>query len=148
MAHPAKWIEASPDEPVTDVAARSLKQRLEPVNHYLPLAAYQADKDIEYVHQLRVWSRRAQEAIAMYRGLLTEWRAAWMDKQLRKIRQATNDARDDDVFAERLAADKADPGAAKLLKRVREHRCEAQEQVLAACKRLEKKNAWKSKLRS
>jgi CHAD domain-containing protein len=138
LAHPAKWIEATPDEAVTAVAARSLKLRLKPVQQYLPLAAHQADEDVEHVHQLRVWSRRAQAAIVMYRDLLPEWRAAWIDAQLKRIRKATNDARDDDVFAERLAADKQDPGAARLLKRVREHRCESQRQVIAVYDRLKK----------
>ncbi len=142
MQHPAKWIKATPDELVTDVAKRSLQGRLKPVQHYLPLAAQSAEDDVEYVHQLRVWSRRAQAALQMYRELLAESRAAWVEKQLKRIRSATNDARDDDVFANRLMADEADAGAARLLERVRAHRFKAQQQVLEVYERLKRKDRF------
>lgn len=138
VAHAPKWISAEGDEPVTEVAAQSLRSRLQPVQEFLPLAAEKYEDDIEYVHHLRVWTRRADAAIEMYRELLPEWRAAWIEEQLGRIRKATNDARDDDVFARRLAADKA-PAAAKLLKRVREHRLDAQQAVLEVYQRLTKK---------
>jgi CHAD domain-containing protein len=138
VAQAPKWISAKSDEPVTEVAARSLKSRLEPVQQYLPLAAKKYKEDIEYVHQLRVSTRRADAAIEMYRELLPEWRAAWIEKQLGRIRKATNDARDDDVFALRLAGDKA-LAAAKLLKRVREQRVEAQQAVRDVYERVNKK---------
>lgn len=138
MAHSAKWISAQGDEPVTEVAARTLKSRLEPVQRYLPLAATKYEEDVEYIHQLRVWTRRADAAIEMYRELLPKWRAAWIEKQLGRMRQATNDARDDDVFARRLSDDKA-LAAAALLKRVSEHRAEAQQPVREVYQRMTKK---------
>ena len=138
MAHLPKWISAQGDEPVTEVARRALRSRLEPVREYLPLAAKRHKEDIEYIHQLRVWSRRADAAIEMYRELLPAWRAAWIEEQLGRIRKATNAARDDDVFARRLADDDA-PAAAKLLGRVREHRGEAQKAVLAVYALMDKK---------
>ena len=138
MAHAPKWISAAGDERITVVAVQSLKSRLEPVQRFLPLAALKYEEDVEYVHQLRVWTRRADAAIEMYRELLPEWRAAWIQEQLGRIRKATNEARDDDVFALRLEKDKA-PAAAKLLKRVREHRAQAQWPVLEVYERLTKK---------
>jgi CHAD domain-containing protein len=104
----------------------------------LPLAATKHEADIEYVHQLRVWTRRAAAAIEMYRELLPKWRAAWMEKQLGRIRQATNDARDDDVFALRLSDDETSAAAA-LRKRVGEHRTESQNAVREVYERLTKK---------
>jgi CHAD domain-containing protein len=130
-----KWISANSDDPVTEVAAQSLKSRLRPVQEYLPLAAKNHEDDVEYVHHLRVWTRRADAAIEMYRDLLPDWRAAWIEKQLGRIRKATNDARDNDVLAMRLAEDKA-PAAAKLLKRVRAQRVEDQQAVRAVYKRM------------
>lgn len=138
MAHEAKWISADGDEPVTTVALRSLRSRLEPVQKYLPLAATKYTDDIEYVHLLRVWTRRAVACLDLYRDLLPEWRVAWIEQQLVRIRKATNDARDDDVFARRLAADNA-PAASKLLKRVREHRVQAQQEVVEVYRLLMKK---------
>ena len=142
MQLPAKWIKATPDELVSDVAKRSLHGGLKPVQHYLPLAARSAEDNVEYVHQLRVWSRRAQAALQMYRELLPNSRAAWVEKQLKRIRSATNDARDDDVFANRLMEDKANAGGARLLERVRTHRFKAQKQVLEVYKRLKRKGRF------
>jgi CHAD domain-containing protein len=135
-----KWIQARPDDPVAKVGVRALKARFEPLQHYLPLAAKKPEEDIEYVHQLRVWSRRAQVAIDMYRDLLPEWRAAWMSKQLQRMRKATNDARDDDVFVVRLKKDKSNPAAARLLKRVQAHRIGAQEPIREVFDRLRRKD--------
>lgn len=130
MPDASKWINASGDEPVTQVAVQSLRSRLEPIKRLLPLAAMNYKEDDEYIHSLRVCTRRADAAIEMYSELLPAWRAAWVSKQLRRIRKATNDARDDDVFAGRLADDNS--AAAKgLLKRVRKHRAESQRAVLA-----------------
>lgn len=47
LAHPAKWIDAKPDEAVTDVADRSLKFQLNPVEQDLFLAARYADELID-----------------------------------------------------------------------------------------------------
>ncbi len=138
MAHAPKWISAKGNEPVTEVAARSLKSRLEPVARLLPLAALKSDEDIEYVLHLRVWTRRADTAVEMYRDFLPKWRAAWIEKQLARIRQATSDARDDDVFARRLSKDKS-PDAAALLKRVGEHRSESQQAIRDVYERMTKK---------
>ena len=43
----SKWIQASPDEPLVDVATRSLQSRLEPVAYYTRMAATKAGEDIE-----------------------------------------------------------------------------------------------------
>ena len=74
MAHPAKWTAASPDEPVADVARRSLQDRLAVVEQFLPLAAENWRESMEYVHGLRVSARRAEAALDMYRDLVPDWR--------------------------------------------------------------------------
>ena len=114
---------------ISKVAVRSLRSRIEPVRDYLVLAAEESGKDTEYVHQVRVWSRRAVAAINIYRNLLPKRRRRWMKDQLNGIRRASNDARDDDVFAERLAADKDNPGAATLLEKVQSHRQKSQKPI-------------------
>lgn len=130
MAKYTKWIEATGDDLIAEVAVRSLQSRLEPVQDYLVLAANKADKEIEYVHQVRVWSRRAVSALSVFRKLLPNRRRRWMKEQLQWIRRSSNDARDDDVFALRLATDKNDPGAAKLIDKVRAHRKKAQRPIV------------------
>ncbi len=146
MAHSAKWIKASPCEPVADVAKRSLEARLERVQHFLPLATEDWESDVEHVHALRVSARRAEAALSMYWDLVPEWRAAWMDKQLRRIRNASNDARDDDVFARRLENDHDNDAAARLAHRVRQHRRLSQEAIVDVYRRLTKKHRFERRI--
>ena len=87
-----KWVQGtSPRDPATDVAVRTLRGRLSAVWHCLPLAAL--EPDLEKVHQLRVWSRRAAAALGLYEDLLPRRQFRWLKKRLRKIRRAANDAR-------------------------------------------------------
>lgn len=137
MGHTNKWVNARRSDPVTEVAAQSLQSRLESVQFYLPLAALKYEEDDEYLHQLRVWTRRADAAVEIYRELLPQWRAAWIQKQLKKIRKATNLARDDDVLARRLASEAATSD--RLLKNLRKHRADVQHRVLDEYQRLTKK---------
>ena len=76
MVKYTKWIEAAPDDLIAEVAVRSLQSRLEPVQDYVVLAANKPDKDAEYVHQMRVWSRRA----------VARARAYWSAKRKRSKR--------------------------------------------------------------
>jgi CHAD domain-containing protein len=63
MSQP-KWIKGiSRGQPLHKAAHRILESRLSAVSHWLPLAAEKSDEDVEYVHQLRVSSRRAVEAV-------------------------------------------------------------------------------------
>ena len=135
MAKFIKWMEASPDELLEDVAVRSLDSRLQPVMHFVPLAAKHPEQDVEYVHQMRVWARRASAAVSLYETLLPKRRRKWINAQLKWIRRAANDARDSDVFALRLAGDRPQ-SAAHLLDQVREHRCESQRPIVEVWKEL------------
>jgi CHAD domain-containing protein len=136
MTSYTKWTEASPDENLAAVAVRSLDARLQAVQEYLEKAALQADKEIEHVHQMRVWSRRADAALQLYQALMPDWRVQRIAKHLNRIRRAGNDARDDDVFAARLAEEKDSPAAKLLLKRVQAHRRQAQEPIVAIYQKL------------
>jgi CHAD domain-containing protein len=103
MVRKSKWIQGtSPDEPVSRAARDALRARLRTVQYYLPLAAHKSDRDIEYVHQLRVATRRAVAAVSIFRPLLSTKKAAWLDKQLTRVRRAAGDARDYDVLCRRL----------------------------------------------
>jgi CHAD domain-containing protein len=142
-AHPDKWVhDGSPEDRTTDAAVRSLRARLGAIRHYLPLAAEKADEDPEYVHQLRVASRRAAAALKLYGGLLPRRRTAWMKKQLKHLRRAANDARDLDVLAQRLAKDHTHPEAVTWLEKVHAQRAEAQEPILAIYDRLNREDRF------
>lgn len=99
-----KWIEGlGPDLPTEDAARKVLGVRLGVVSHYLPLAAERADEDIEYVHQLRVGTRRSGAALELFRDCLPERVYAKTRRVLKKLRRAAGAARDADVFAAALA---------------------------------------------
>src|SRR5262245_9216395 len=93
--------------PLAQAAGVVLAARLEVVRQYLPQALHEADKDPEFVHQLRVGTRRSDAALRIFRACLPgrAYRAA--RTRLRAIRRAAGAARDWDVFlaslGERLA---------------------------------------------
>lgn len=136
MAKFTKWVEAGADELLEDVAVRSLDSRLQPVMHYVPLAAKHAESDVENVHQMRVWARRAAAAVSLYAELLPKRRRKWISRSLKAIRRAANDARDDDVFAQRLAEDAQHAAAARLMDKVRRHRRDSQRPIVEVWKDL------------
>src|SRR5262249_41512594 len=58
----------------------------------------EADKDPEYVHQLRVGTRRAGAAVEIFSVCLPEKVYKAARKQLKRLRRAAGEARDWDVF--------------------------------------------------
>lgn len=89
--------------PIADVGRIALKNRLQTVWHYLPLAATRPEEDLEYIHQVRVWTRRSDAALQIFRSLLPKKTQKWLSRELRRVRKAAGDARDLDVFIERLS---------------------------------------------
>lgn len=128
-----KWIQGtSPTEPVSAAARESLRARLRTVSYYLPLAARKSDRDVEYVHQLRVSTRRAVALLRIFRRLFTDKHADWLDAQLKTIRRAAGAARDLDVLGRQIAQwAELRPTAARsaLLERVELCRDQAQKPV-------------------
>ena len=133
-----KWIEGiTPDHRTSDVAALTLENRLKHVLHYLPLAAKKPDEDIEYVHHLRVWARRANAALCLYEVWMPRRRFSWMKKQLKRVRRAANDARDCDILTERLKTGSATRGNRRWRKTLSADRQVAQQAIIAVYDRLE-----------
>lgn len=131
MIRKHKWVEgAQPDDPVSRVAEVVIDRRLELSWYYLPLAAKDYQEDVEYVHQLRVASRRAVAALETFDQTLPPRRGPKIRKWLKKLRQSAGPARDDDVLAQRLTAlqgqKKHRAGAKRLLREVAAHRQKAQ----------------------
>src|SRR5690348_512201 len=94
-----KWIsDLKADTPVAEAARHVLFVRLQVVKDYLPRAALEPDHDIEYVHQLRVGSRRADAALRIFRACLPAKAHRKARRRLRKLRRAAGAARDWDVF--------------------------------------------------
>ena len=66
-----KWINGlTPTMPVDDAARVVFAARFEVVRQFLPLAAAKPYEDVEYVHQLRVGTRRAGAALQVFEACL------------------------------------------------------------------------------
>lgn len=131
-----KWIKGlSPDLPVTVAANRVLDARLNAVWHWLPLAASHSPEDVEYVHQLRVATRRAVAAIRIFSSVLDGPAADRMRATLRRIREAASEARNWDVLLQRFqrTAPADSPTTACMIDQIRRRREQAQAPLQATC---------------
>ncbi len=94
----SKWIEGIyPDTPCVLAAHTVLKLRLGAVERMMELVAAPPDDSTEYVHQLRVSSRRAGAALRLFRPWFAPRTSLRVRRNLRKIRKAAAMARNDDV---------------------------------------------------
>jgi CHAD domain-containing protein len=108
-----KWIEGlDARTPVEQAARQALAVRLHVVGQRLPQAVEQADRDPEFVHQLRVGTRRADAALRIFRVCLPGKVYRKARRHLRRLRRAAGAARDWDVFrAEVLSRQPSHPAA-------------------------------------
>jgi CHAD domain-containing protein len=103
-----KWIEGlTPDMPLADAAKTALAARFAVVRQFLPLAVEKPQEDPEYVHQLRVGTRRAAAALRVFGTALPRKALKATRQTLRTLRRAAGDARDWDVFLASLPESKA-----------------------------------------
>jgi CHAD domain-containing protein len=144
MTRKSKWIDVeSVDEPASAVARRAIGGRLKNVWDWLPQAAEQASDDHEFVHQLRVSTRRAMAALHMFDAMLPPKRSKWFRKQLKQLRGKAGEARDLDVLAQHVntvcQADHA-AGCGALLERISDARRAAQPAITKIYEKLEERN--------
>jgi CHAD domain-containing protein len=98
--------------PVEDAARVVFAARFDVVRQYLPLAAERPFENPEYVHQLRVGTRRAAAAVRVFADCLSKKDRKAARGYLRGLRRAAGDARDWDVFLGRLTAGQRAAGEA------------------------------------
>jgi CHAD domain-containing protein len=109
MKRSVAWaVKDSGKLPVTRVAARTLRKRLETVWSELR-AASRRQHDPERVHQLRVATRRTLASLTAFQDLVPKKQRRWFEKRLRCIRHAAGATRDLDVLRDALSR-KALPG--------------------------------------
>jgi len=100
-------------------------------------------KDIEYIHRMRVASRRLRSALAIFEGCFSRKDFKGYSRDVRDVTRSLGAARDLDVqlaVLEGVMPDFSDPklapGLRRLQLRLRQQRAEAQEGVLAAIQTL------------
>jgi CHAD domain-containing protein len=132
-----------PSQPTYEVAQCVLKTRLTTIWHWLPLAAEKIGDNSEYVHQLRIATRRAVEALRVFSDLIPEQTCQELRVRLRKIRLAADEARDWDILANLFLKGVADLGGdigQKVLDQIRVRRQGAQQPILAIYEELQAEN--------
>lgn len=125
-----------------DEARRVLAPRLASVLKLLPRAALESRRDVEHVHKVRVAARRTLAALAVFAEILPNKRRRWWHKQVRAVRRAAGEARDQDVLAAWLkqrARERPDPAWKILLAKVAGWRKRAQPPIVALHEKLEGK---------
>ncbi len=137
----SKWIsDLRATTPVADAARRVLTLRLEGVRDCLGYALREPGRDPEFVHQLRVATRRASAALEIFAECLPLKVYRTARCLIRDIRRAAGKARDWDVFLAQLTDD-ADQLAADeratvdmLVGYALAHRLPAQEGIEECCR--------------
>ncbi len=139
-----KWIEGvSAGHRTGDVAVRTLQYRLGKLVQLVSTAsAEQSGKSVEVIHELRIWSRRASAALDLYQDLIPHRTSEWVNRQLRRIRKATNAARDCDVLIGRLKSKPPTKGNLLWLRKLCAERKKAEASIDRLLKRLEAKNRF------
>jgi CHAD domain-containing protein len=102
-----------------------------------------AAEDIEYVHRMRVASRRLRGTLSIFAPCLPRKRAEGWTRAVRRITRALGAARDTDVQLDWLqhvdttATPRAHAGIARVVLRLRQARVKLQARVLTALDRME-----------
>ncbi|MCU0959435.1 MAG: CHAD domain-containing protein [Pirellulaceae bacterium] len=130
-----KWCGGvRPDQSAAQVARYVLEGRLQVVRERLPSAALESDKDVEHVHQLRIATRRAVEAVRLFARYIPPEASEGMRETLREIRRAADGARNLDVLDQLLHGCLDVSGAdvvPRLREEIRRRREAAQQPILA-----------------
>ncbi len=127
MIKNGKWVQSfRRKDSVRKVAAATIETRLAAVHYFFPLAVEQSGEDMEYVHQLRVATRRTSAALDLYAEFLPRKPLRLLRRQLKRIRRAAGNARDYDVLIDRHAHCEGDLPAEHFVAMVRCKRRDAQ----------------------
>jgi len=103
--------------------------------------------DIEYVHRMRVASRRLRTRLTIFEKHLPKGKASEWQKDIRQLTRALGDARDKDVqikivrkYLKKLSNGEYRPGIRRLLFRLKQCRTGLQIRIVKAIRRLRENN--------
>lgn len=123
-----------PEMPVSDAARILLSHHLQQVHRRLKLAAKLANKDVKYVHRLRISTRRSIAALNTFKELFPAKTRKTVVRHLKQIRHVAANARDLDVLIDQQCHDK--PKDRKFIKNLRQKRKRAQKPIIKTYHRL------------
>ncbi len=104
-------------------------------------------KDIEYIHRMRVASRRLRNAMDLFKACLPDKKVKKWRDEIRRITHSLGEARDMDIqiaLLNRIYEDQLDPkfkpGYRRLLLRIKQNRTENQKKIIKTIRKLEDKD--------
>jgi CHAD domain-containing protein len=106
------------EQPAVDAAAILLKESFASVIQLFQRAAERGREDAEFVHELRIATRRAGAALELFQDFVPRRAAQRMHRKLARLRKEAGPARDFDVFAARFPADSGEPAIRELAGRL------------------------------
>jgi CHAD domain-containing protein len=132
-----------PDRSYRLFGAESLLKRLQALT--VEIDGVKKAEDIEFIHRMRVASRRTRAALEIFGGCFSAKKLADWERQIRRVTRALGSARDTDVQINYVASFLAQthdprpkPGVTRLLLRLRQRRARLQAEVLKDLTQLEK----------
>ena len=94
-----KWISGlKADMPLAEAASLAFAARAKAIRKNLPLAVSHAGDNVEYIHQLRVGTRRAGAVVSEFEDCWSDKFRGKLKKRLKRLRHAAGAARDWDVM--------------------------------------------------
>ena len=133
-------------------AAEALLQRLDAMSQEAD--GVRKGEDLEFVHRMRVASRRLRSAIAIFEDCLASGGLHGFKKPIRRITKELGEARDLDVqlealedFAKHDRKPEHHPGIERLALRFRQQRAQLQSRVVEAIDRLQASAVWEQMMR-
>lgn len=131
----------TPDRFVCSFGSATLLKHLEAIQKELD--GVKAAEDIEYIHRMRVATRRFRNALDIFSGCLPQKKFVLWQSQVRSITRALGAARDVDVQIDHIADilgktedRKLKPGLNRLVLRLKQKRQKLQRNVLTALEKL------------
>ncbi|MEZ6117201.1 MAG: CHAD domain-containing protein [Pirellulaceae bacterium] len=100
----SQLADSATGESISKIGRSVLKKQLRTVLKLLKLAAEESDRDVEFVHQLRIMTRKTEAALALFADATRRIAVKELKAELRRIRRAAGEARDVDVNNQRLFA--------------------------------------------
>jgi CHAD domain-containing protein len=135
-----------PADEVCDKAVRAIGSRLKGMRRLMRRAADKSVRNVEHVHDFRVWTRRASAAMRLFQDYLPRRRAGWINRRLKRMGRMAGRVRDCDVVA-RGPAGGHDPGTKRWLEETLARRAETRKPLVAAYQRTRRSRRFKRQVR-
>ena len=122
-------------------ASAAIRSVLRNLANWLREAA-DGELSVKALHELRIATRRAEAALQLCQDAADGRAARWLQRRLKTLRRACNDARDDDVLCQWIQRHGKSSSSKSLRQAIRTHRAEVQPRIVELARRLSDKHRF------